>query len=255
MGALVGALGGLVGACGVTEGAADGAAPPPDGQIPDGAAPDAVVAVSVSGDMIQFPDLTAVEGVTVTLVGHPEVPAVVSDTNGSYILAPVPARSDVLLHFEKAEYWPQVSRVLTIGEVDYAVEAGGALAVVSETLVALLESVSGIEQTAATGWVNIRMVHASASTPLAGATVAITPKTGPEPVYFNATGFPDPSLTETTTSGLVVFLNQEPGAATVTFQHPDLPTCWARGPDRPYPVRIEIQAGAGVMIGTGVCGE
>ncbi len=80
----------------------------------------------------------------------------------------------------------------------------------------LLQSQAGFTFPTQTGFVEIFVGTGNDGSAAVGATASIPPASGAGPVYLDATGTPDPTLTSATSSGLVLWGNLEPGDDEVT---------------------------------------
>ncbi|HTM21008.1 MAG TPA: hypothetical protein VL172_10885 [Kofleriaceae bacterium] len=216
----------LLGACG-------GGGASPDAAPPDGMA-DAIPTVAITGRVLDWVNRQPQAGVTVTVMDHPEIEAVTTGADGRYRVV-VPAGSQAQLRCEKEAYVPLLTRVFNVGDVDYATYDGSLFdAMASRDAVDLTGDVVGEPYDPAKGGVVLRIQDTDSNDAVAGATVALS-LTGHTPLYFNASEFPDPSLTETSTSGLVVLHNYDLGTGTLTVSHATLTDCAAVGPDYDLP--------------------
>jgi hypothetical protein len=235
----------VVGACGGGSGGTVDAARA-DAHPPDAPAADAMpTTVRITGHIIDVVSMGAVAQATVSILDHPEVTPVMSDMTGAYELDGVPANAKVTLHFDKMNYMPQVTRPIQLGDVDYLMYDGrGFDAMVTRAAVNYMSTVIGTPHDPARGAVAIRLEDSTTLMGLDGATATLLPVTGAaNPVYFDMNGVPDPSLTATSTSGLMVFHNPMPGDAMLDFMHATRPHCIAQGKDAPpTPLAITVYA-------------
>jgi hypothetical protein len=139
-----------------------------------------------------------------------------TDANGLANLM-APAESEVLVSFEKTDYFRAVN-MLSTGDTDTMIEAD----LPSATAVALTISQTPDMMTiAGKGQVIVLFSPSGPMINLSGITVSVAPG-APHPLYFNESMIPDADLTETTETALVAFANLDPGRYSVSFVHPTI---------------------------------
>jgi hypothetical protein len=223
---------------------------------PDLAMPDLSPTVAeVSGSISDFQGAKPITGVSITVLDHPEIPAVMNDATGQYVIPNVPIGSDIFLRFDKDKYVPLVTRQMHVGGPAARFET---LFMVTTDTANLLSQVLGVPLDPAKGFVTVSFLEAGTNHYLAGAQVHLDPQTGMAPVYWNESGYPDTSLTASTTGGSAVFVNYEPTAAgatsTLTITHPTFTSCRGRStPDHPYPFKVRIFPGVHTNTGAAEC--
>jgi hypothetical protein len=224
----------LLTACGGGDDAADATVSFDAPAAADAGPPDAPPTVSITGQIIDYVTMNTVADMTVSVVEHPEVTPVLSDATGGYVVQGVPAGALVTLRFEKETYMPQVSRAIQLGASDYVMYEGrGFDAVVTRAAVDLIGDIIGVPHDPARGALVVRLEDGTSLQGLAAAVADLQPVTGSPPVYFNSGSFPDPALTETSTAGIALFHDYDPGPQTVTFTHATHTACAAVGDDAP----------------------
>ncbi len=213
----------------------------PDAGVPDAGAPDAVSSVDITGRVLDWINRQPQAGVAVTVEDHPEIPMVLTGADGRYRVQGVPPNSQVRLRCEKDEYVPLLTRMLSVGETEYATYDGQIFdALASRDAVDLTGDILGEPYDPAKGGVVVRLQMVDNGDPISGATVAMT-TTGHAPLYFNQNDFPDPALTETSASGLAVLHNYEIAVGQLSVDHPTLTECTAVGADAPpLPLDIDV---------------
>jgi hypothetical protein len=221
----------------------------PDASPPD-AIPDATPTVAVTGLVRDWVNRQAQAGVAVSVLDHPEIEGVTTGGDGRYRVV-VPQDIQLQLRLEKDTYVPLQTRVLSVGATDYVTYDGALFdALASRDAVDLTGTIVGEAYDPTKGAVVMRIQDAASGDALAGATVNLT-LTGHTPLYFGDNELPDPNLTETSTSGLVVLHNYELGTGTLTVSHPTNTACAAVGPPDdlpPLPFDVTVYADTTVWI-------
>ncbi len=214
----------------------------PDANTVDGP-PDAQTEVAVTGRVLDWINRAPMTEVAVSVVDHPEIPAVATSAEGRYRVEGVPVSSQIRLRMEKENYVPLLTRVFAIGAADYVTYDGGMFdAMASRSAVDLTGTVLGEPYDPAKGGIVIRLQRADNGDPVTGATVSFS-SAGHAPLYFNSSEFPDPNLTETTSAGLVVLHNYDLGVGQLSVGHATLSACAGLGPDSPpLPLDIDVVA-------------
>lgn len=212
----------------------------------DSADSDPPVTASFSGVVYQFQTHTPLEGATVTLEEHPELTAL-TDAEGVYLLEGVPLGERVTPKIELSKHvnaWHQSFVVEGDVEMLYfqaipttvfnllkgSLEDGG-LEIDLETNCAIVTTVSDSSMAEVEDW-EAFLARGDAGE-LAGASADISPEAGFR-LYFNEQVQPDPTVTETTTDGGVLWVNVSPGDYTLSASHPE-----ASFPE----VEVDCQAG------------
>lgn len=188
-------------------------------------------------------------GVAVSVVDHPEIAPVLSDQNGSFAI-PVPRSSVLQIAFDLDGYLPLVTRPLSIGTTDFSFSSVVMISTATTNALA-----AAVNQTLdPTKSATALAIFGPDQRNLSGATAVITPATGSSALYFSAGRFPDPSLTATSSSGFVAFINYAAGPATLTVTHPMYPHCAGEGADMPSPIPLQFIAGRAETPGVVFCG-
>jgi hypothetical protein len=189
--------------------------------------------VTVTGSMLDFETNKPVSDGKVCVQEEPTLPCATTTATGAYALNDVPNEKDVTLGFKKTGY------------LSYAVAHGIHQALnnyschwLPTTARPTLESKIGAALDPSKGMLLVAVTRV-------GATVKLTPAAGIGPVYANAEGWPDPSLTGASTQGWVWFVNLPPGDYQVTATGASGTPCpvekgW-KGPS-PGTARVTIQA-------------
>lgn len=185
---------------------------------------------SIAGSIVDLVAKTPVAGLKVCVYQNAAIPCVQTSGTGDYLLTGVPANTDVLLEYTKTDYLPTL---VTVHTVAGPMSVGQFLAPTISAADALAGLV-GITINSAKGHI---LVTAFQGTPgnFSGqdnVTASVTPKSGSGPFYLNANNLPDQSLTVTSTSGIGLFANVDPGDVEVTLGHftktcQRLSTSWA----------------------------
>jgi hypothetical protein len=207
-----GASGGAAGAAGSSAGAA-GASGGAAGAA--GAAPTIHVSGTLSKFDIAAPDAApsaVIAGVEVCVWKRDDIPCIESDSLGQYVLPGVPASSEIAITYRKAGYLGILSPLTTgtddiMGQWDMATDADAAAFAAAAGFSYPLED---------TGLIFFR----GNGTDVTGVTATIAPSSGVGPVFVDASGAPDSSLTGTSSAQWGLFGNVAPGDVEVTITHP-----------------------------------
>lgn len=228
-----------------------------DGGPPDAARPDVITPIGSStlrGRLVDGVQTSyQLEGARVSVVGTSL--SAVSDERGEWEIQGAPEGS-MVLHFDLEDYFPQASRVITVGEgVVYDYEGYGIVGMVSESIVLYYADLLGVTLEPDRGHIVANVGHADGG-PLAGASLSVVGTTCDPPVYVNEESAPDPSLTATSSRGLVTFFNCDVVAgASVEVTHATATTCAGLGADAPAPLVINLYASRMTYAGTYLCDE
>jgi hypothetical protein len=217
----------------------------------------AMPTVRVRGSLGEVPDYRPLAEVTISVLDHPEIPSVKSNADGHWELTDIPIHTDIVVRYDKVNYIPQVTRVLSIGDADFIIdESGNGVEAMRHGMVPrifadIIGDAVGLPLDWSRGIVQLRFFDPVGQTGLAGRQALLAPLTGLGPVYVDdASGYPDVSLLETTLNGAVIFMNCDPGSGEISL----LPkNCTAFGMDAPNPVHVRIFAGTLTNGGTVRC--
>jgi hypothetical protein len=184
---------------------------------------DAGPPVTVTGTCLEFTlsdggSVPAISGMEVCVHEHSEIPCALTDSSGLFVLAGVPASSELLLSFEKAGYLP-VLRTITSGTAPMDI---GAIQYPTTVIADLFAQVVGITIEPEKGHV-LSLAFQGAPTTFVGqdgVSSAMTPASGSGPFYADETGFPDQTLTATSSRGFALFGNVDPGEVEIEMTHP-----------------------------------
>ncbi len=241
-GGAAGATGGAAGATGGAAGATGGAAGMAGGAGTDGGA-----TITVSGTVreqtISGGTTTAspLEGASVCLYQHADVPCTTSAADGTFALAGVPQNSEGAITFAKSGYQPQIWPGTT-GTADLSDLLP---ALLSTSTATTLYAALGTTYTSGTSTALYPIAYYDNFGGVSGTTFAITPSSGQGPFYGHY-GIPDNTLTETNASGAATWTNVTPGDVEVTITPPSGVTCstllgWAS--TKPDTLRTTVVAG------------
>ncbi len=207
---------------------------------------------AVSGTIVALVDLTTpVAGLQVCVYGDSSIPCVQTDSSGAYTITGVPADQEILLEYTKATYFPSLVTVKTrtspidIGEFPAPTEqeANVFAAIVGITIDKTKAQVlaTAVQPGSTGGFIGQD-----------GVTVSLAPQSGTGPYFTNSSNLPDTSLTSTSTSGLGLFANVNPGDPEITFIRPGK-SCTPH--DMAWPGTaansVRIKTVAGYLVGGG----
>jgi len=243
-GGLTGGTGGSTGGTGGGSDAASDASGGSDGGDAASDAPSDAGATSISGSIVDLIATTPVADMQVCLYQMPSVACVKTSANGSYTLTGVPANQEVLLEYTKASYLPTLVTVKTVAG---PMSVGQFLAP-TVTAANALATIVGVSMSPNKGHILVTAFQGPAGSFSGQDNVAasIVPKSGTGPYYLNASNVPDLALTATSTSGIGLFANVDPGDVEVTLTHftktcPRLGTSWTGS--KPNASKVKIVAG------------
>jgi hypothetical protein len=192
------------------------------GGLVDGGPP-----ISVSGYVVELALSQAtdkpVPNMKVCVYGVPSVPCVTTNSIGYYQVQGVPGGNEILLEFTKDTFFP-VLRTVTTGSTD--IELGSipyptvALANLFGTLVNTKIDTSKGQVLAMALKTVILPDGGTGFTGQEDVSAAMTPKSGQGPFYTTASSVPDPAATATSTNGVGLFANVEPGDVEIEMSHP-----------------------------------
>jgi hypothetical protein len=176
--------------------------------------------------------------------GYPEVACATSDAAGDVALD-LPADSEVMLRCQSPTHGPAyMTWALGGGDIDagsFGLLASG----VQEGLFAIAGGTDYEHRGAITVNVYTDLVERDAW--VAGATMTMTPATSVGPVYVSEERSPDPDLEASTSGGPGVFVDVEPGEASVTIAHPTLACEPGFGWPSPEPLTLRTRVFAGAL--------
>ena len=192
-----------------------------------------VAIATFSGVVYQFQTHEPLPGATVTLEEHPEL-STVTDDSGAYVLEGVPVGERVTPKIELSKHVNAWHQSITVeGDVEMlyfqaipttvfnllkaGIEDGG-VEVDLDTACAVVTTVSDASMASVQDWE--AFLERGDAGELAGASAEILPSSGLR-LYFNEEVRPDPTKTETTTDGGVLWLNVSPGDYTLSASHPE----------------------------------
>jgi len=195
---------------------------------------------SVSGDAFAFNEGvdSRVVGGRVFVLEDPEV-STTTDATGHFVLNDLPVGSDVTLVLEHPEFIPIQTGTIELGEdgaerVTFQAVTPG----IRDALAGLLMITLDPERCQMVTTVTRvgRSLYDPGAHGEAGVTVTIDPPLPAEsgPIYFDSRVLPDPTLTETSDDGGVLFVNVPPGEYTWTAHADGLAF---------RPVRMKCRAG------------
>lgn len=210
---------------------------------------------TITGTILALTDQTTpVSGMKVCVYQNAGVPCVQTDANGDYALGGVPASADVALEYTKTSYQPVLVTVKTVA----GPMSVGQFFAPTQTEVSLLAASVGVTLNAQKGLI---LTTAFQGTPGSftgqdNVTNNMSPKSGAGPYYLNAAGNAvDTSLTVTSTAGIGVFANVDPGDVEITMSHftktcQRLSTSWAGSTANASKVKVVagyLTGGAGLV--------
>lgn len=174
------------------------------------------------------------EGVTVSIVDHEEIPPVVTDAEGSYVFPEVPAGAEIIVYAEgDDDRHPAASRTWALGDSDVTIYP---LYLFDRSASAFLAQEAGFPYDGSRGVIAGGVWKVSDDV-LLDAQVALNPEAG-DLVYMGAGHIPDPEAVGITPNGTFAIWNVDIGEYELTASHPDVARCWAEGPDQPEAVRV-----------------
>jgi hypothetical protein len=201
--------------------------------------PDAAVSVRLGGVLFApLPSPHYGEGVTMTIDGHPEIPAVVSDAQGQFSFPAVPPNTDLVVIGEKEGYMRVASRVVNTGATDAVVDV---MMMLETTTLPLLADISQVELMPGTGIVMGSVANSADDSAMAGISAALDPDAGVFR-YAAENGFVDPQLTATTSQGTFVIWHLAPGDYTVSVGSEANTSCRSKGLDSAPTATVRIYA-------------
>ena len=203
-------------------------------------------------DTAKYPTLPDVK---VCVSDTPSIPCTTTDAQGKYMLAGVPAGSELYLMFSKASYTSVL--FMAVKQVGSSSSELPAIALRTDRSVRLLQEQAGITADAAAGLVFFAADTLASSAgaqhqtfgsvelyTVADFTVSIQPKSKSVPVYASSGWDPDPSLKAASSAGWGV-LQAAPGDYTLSFEHSTL-VC--------PPVKTKLVSGAITLHARSSCG-
>jgi hypothetical protein len=187
---------------------------------------DAGPPLSVSGNIVELSLSTAppnpVPDMKVCVYGLPSVPCVYSDSAGDYTIVGVPGGNDLLLEYTKTGFYP-VLRTITTGSTDLEL---GSIPYPTVAQAKLFATLVGTQLDETRGQVLAMalktVVLADGGTTFAGqegVSAAMTPKSGAGPFYTAANSVPDPTAAATSSNGVGLFANVNPGEVEIEMKH------------------------------------
>jgi hypothetical protein len=221
---------------GIAEAATDSGAPPGDTAVEEKA--------TISGE-VRGVSGRALSAVRVTALGRSESTA--TDSTGQYLLL-LPVGLHTKLRFEKMGFVP----IIAPFELGRKPLVDSEVLATDDEATALTKVVTAARPWPATdvGLIAVRTFtgpRGTIATSLAGATIALVEKAGKGPVYADAAGNPDLSLTATSSSGLAYFFDLPPGDRELEITHPGH-TCddhvWSWNGSMPQRTLVPVTAGA-----------
>lgn len=201
--------------------------------------PDATPSASVVGIVVKpLPSISRAEGVRMTIVDHPEVPAAVSESDGVYDFEDVPTDTDIIVRGELEGYLPIVSRVFNTGTNETSLDI---MFLLEAEALPLLADISEVEWEPGTGIIMGAAVKRADGATMAGIQASANTEVG-EIRYAADNGFIDPALTETSGQGSFVVWNLPPGDYTLTAGPNGDGSCVATGLDSAPAPTVRIYA-------------
>jgi hypothetical protein len=157
----------------------------------------------------------------VCVYGVPSVPCVSSNGIGYYQI-PVPGGNEILLEFTKPTFFP-VLRTITTGSADMEL---GSIPYPTVAQANLFATMVGTALDSAKGQVLAMalktVILSDGSTAFGGqegVSAVMSPKSGGGPFYTNDSSLPDTSATATSTTGVGLFANVDPGEVEIEMTH------------------------------------
>ena len=160
-----------------------------------------------------------IRGAKVCILDHPEVGCATTDSEGEYLAFPAFASSTVfIMHFTAAGHLGSVRpATYTSSPETVSTSWPGGVSLWSDEWAKTMAMKAGFTYPAqGSGFIQLRLSGGLASEIITGVTARLSPASGTGPVYADPSGDPDPSLTATVSSNLVLFGNVAPGPVTIT---------------------------------------
>lgn len=181
---------------------------------------DASAPITVSGRVLNIAGGAPIPGASACIVDHPEIPCATTDTQGAYTIAlpEIGSGLDIAGNVTAPGFLGDT------GLVHEGEQNSGAVGVAwfgtnlrDDTAAAdLLSTRAGFAYPASgKGFVLLAVFHANGGA-FVGQTVALSPASGSGPVYADASGNPDPSLSAITSNGYALFGALTPGKIEIT---------------------------------------
>lgn len=166
-------------------------------------------AALVTGDVHDMATGERLPGVAVCVYERDEIPCTTTDADGVFELAGVPVDEPVAIRFARESFRPALHTIVV------PPDAGGIritdYPLLTEALVALFVTMTGIvgfDPALGIGGIEARLGDGS---PATGAAIALVPAAGIGPIYVDAEGIPDPTLTGVDEGGLAAWANLPAG--------------------------------------------
>lgn len=166
------------------------------------------------------PGTQPIRGAKVCILDHPEIACASTDSEGEYTMAfPAFASSTLfVMHFTAAGHLGSV-RPATYESTPEQVSTSwpGGVPLYSDEWAKTMAMKAGFTYPAqGSGFIRLRLSGGLASEIISGVTASLSPASGTGPIYADPSNDPDPSLTATVASNLVLFGNVAPGPVTIT---------------------------------------
>ncbi len=197
--------------------------------------------IRLSGNAFQFPAYQRIEGAEVTILERPWKPAVITDTEGYFevnILKLKGCTADCSFVFKHPNFPESQTKTFSVADNDidsitFQVPDNSVFGMLKVQMEAALSAMLGVPYTIDTahtaqvvttvtrlgGTIYIPGEHGEA-----GAVAIMTPaQPFPMigPIYYNSLVLPDPTLTQTSSDGGVLYINVPVGEYTITAQKQD----------------------------------
>jgi hypothetical protein len=175
--------------------------------------------------------------VEICVFGHDEIPCVHSDLTAQFTLKGVPANSELLLSFFKADYFLHLATYTSTDQNDHF-----SYGLVSDLAMDAMASTVSVEIDGSKSQIIFGANVEKDGDRVEDVSVSMSPASGEGPFYQGTAGL-DKTMSTTGSKGTGGFLNVEPGEYEITFTHPSK-TCtpyfaWKGSQDGTVRFRLE----------------